>query len=31
MILVSESDPAVIRQTFLDWAELRLTTRGMGR
>jgi uncharacterized protein (DUF58 family) len=31
MILVSDSDPAVIRQSFLEWAELRLTTRGTSR
>lgn len=31
MILVSDSDPVEIRHAFLEWAELRLTTRGMAR
>ena len=25
------ADPAAIRQSFLVWSELRLTTRGLGR
>lgn len=31
MILVDDADPAEIRRRFLEWAELRLTTRGVGR
>jgi uncharacterized protein (DUF58 family) len=30
-ILVSDADPAAIRQQFLEWAELRVTTRGFTR
>jgi Protein of unknown function DUF58 len=31
MILISDHDPAEIRQRFLEWAELRVTTRGLTR
>jgi hypothetical protein len=31
MILVSDADPAEIRLQFLEWAELRQTTRGVSR